>query len=93
MLVSRVLFYIVKSHHNQIVANRMMRPMLDSIRFHLRTQLQRQKDIMGYNRAALTYLQQDWRSRNTSEFLDENTDMDKKTGDDEKKRKFVKLTV
>jgi U3 small nucleolar RNA-associated protein 12 len=48
---------------------------------------------MGYNRAALTYLQQDWRSRNTSEFLDENTDMDKKTGDDEKKRKFVKLTV
>lgn len=91
--MSRVLFYIVKSHHNQIVANRMMRPMLDSIRFHLRTQLQRQKDIMGYNRAALTYLQQDWRSRNTSEFLDENTDMDKKTGDDEKKRKFVKLTV
>ncbi|KAG1137681.1 hypothetical protein G6F37_003581 [Rhizopus arrhizus] len=93
VLVSRVLFYIVKSHHNQIVANRMMRPMLDSIRFHLRTQLQRQKDIMGYNRAALTYLQQDWRSRNTSEFLDENTDLDKKIGDDEKKRKFVKLTV
>ncbi|RCH87615.1 hypothetical protein CU097_004334 [Rhizopus azygosporus] len=93
ILVSRVLFYIVKAHHNQIVANRMMRPMLDSIRFHLRTQLQRQKDIMGYNRAALTYLQQDWKSRNTAEFIDETTAANGKLGDEDKKRKFVKLTV
>lgn len=67
----------------------MMRPMLDSIRFHLRTQLQRQKDVMGYNRAALTYLQRDWKARNTSDFLDENTAS--KPSDDEKKRKFVQL--
>ncbi|KAI9359163.1 WD40-repeat-containing domain protein [Pilaira anomala] len=89
ILVSRVLFSVVKTHHNQIVANRMMRPMLDSIRFHLRTQLQRQKDVMGYNRAALTYLQRDWKARNTSDFLDENTAS--KPSDDEKKRKFVQL--
>jgi U3 small nucleolar RNA-associated protein 12 len=87
-LVSRVLFSVVKTHHNQIVANRMMRPMLDSIRFHLRAQLQRQKDVMGYNRAALTYLQRDYKSRNTSDFLDENAD---KPVDDEKKRKFIQL--
>lgn len=63
--------------------------MLDSIRFHLRAQLQRQKDVMGYNRAALTYLQRDWKARNTSDFLD----VDKPTNDDgEKKRKFVQLT-
>lgn len=67
----------------------MMRPMLDSIRFHLRAQLQRQKDVMGYNRAALTYLQRDWKARNTSDFLDDNTDS--KPSDDEKKRKFVQL--
>lgn len=66
----------------------MMRPMLDSIRFHLRAQLQRQKDVMGYNRAALTYLQRDYKSRNTSDFLDENAD---KPVDDEKKRKFIQL--
>ncbi|CAO0794673.1 unnamed protein product [Mucor circinelloides] len=88
VLVSRVLFSVVKTHHNQIVANRMMRPMLDSIRFHLRAQLQRQKDVMGYNRAALTYLQRDYKSRNTSDFLDENAD---KPADDEKKRKFIQL--
>lgn len=90
VLVSRVLFSVVKTHHNQIVANRMMRPMLDSIRFHLRAQLQRQKDVMGYNRAALTYLQRDWKARNTSDFLDENADSSKPS-DDEKKRKFVQL--
>ncbi|KAI7888858.1 WD40-repeat-containing domain protein [Mucor mucedo] len=89
ILVSRVLFSVVKTHHNQIVANRMMRPMLDSIRFHLRAQLQRQKDIMGYNRAALTYLQRDWKARNTSDFLDDSADS--KPTDDEKKRKFVQL--
>ncbi|KAI9486509.1 MAG: WD40-repeat-containing domain protein [Benjaminiella poitrasii] len=88
VLVSRVLFSVVKTHHNQIVANRMMRPMLDSIRFHLRAQLKRQKDIMGYNRAALTYIQRDYKARNTSSFLDENAD---KATDDEKKRKFVNL--
>jgi U3 small nucleolar RNA-associated protein 12 len=69
----------------------MMRPMLDSIRFHLRTQLQRQKDIMGYNRAALTYLQRDWKARNTSDFIDENTATNPAV-DDEKKRKFVQLS-
>ncbi|KAI8983108.1 WD40-repeat-containing domain protein [Pilobolus umbonatus] len=90
ILVSRVLFSVVKTHHNQIVANRMMRPMLDSIRFHLRQQLQRQKDMMGYNRAALTYLQRDWKSRNTSDFLDETT-LNKPSTEDEKKRKFVQL--
>jgi U3 small nucleolar RNA-associated protein 12 len=48
---------------------------------------------MGYNRAALTYLQQDWKSRNTAEFIDETTAANGKLGDEDKKRKFVKLTV
>ncbi|CAO3638307.1 unnamed protein product [Cunninghamella blakesleeana] len=94
ILVSKVLTILIKTHHNQIVANRMMRPMLDSIRLHIRKQLQRQKDIMGYNRAALTYLQRDWKARNTSDFLDEsNTTSDPMTNGEDKKRKFVKLTA
>ncbi|KAF7723974.1 hypothetical protein EC973_001490 [Apophysomyces ossiformis] len=86
VLISRVLFILIKAHHNQIAANRVMRPMLDSIRFHLRSQLQRQKDIMGYNRAALTYLQRDWKTRNTAEFMDTPAQLDT-----EKKRKFVQV--
>ncbi|KAI9320448.1 WD40-repeat-containing domain protein [Dichotomocladium elegans] len=70
-IVSRVLFALLKLHHNQIVASRIMRPMLDSIRYHLREALQRQKDLMGYNRAALGYLKRDWEARNTAEFFDE----------------------
>ncbi|KAI8372806.1 WD40-repeat-containing domain protein [Radiomyces spectabilis] len=88
ILISRVLFSLIKIHHNQIASNRVMRPMLDSIRFHLRAQLQRQKDIMGYNRAALTYLQRDWKARNTADFFAEAP-----PPSDEKKRKFVQLTA
>ncbi|CAO3649121.1 unnamed protein product [Cunninghamella echinulata] len=96
VLVSRVLSILIKTHHNQIVANRIMRPMLDSIRIHIRKQLQRQKDIMGYNRAALTYLQRDWKARNTTDFLDDSTtttNNNSMTNGDDKKRKFVKLTA
>ncbi|KAF9170002.1 hypothetical protein BGX21_009742, partial [Mortierella sp. AD011] len=42
-LVCRILFFLIKSHHNQIVANRIMRPMLDSVRRNLRIGLQKQK--------------------------------------------------
>ena len=72
-------------HHNQIVANRMMRPMLDSIRHELRANLQKQKDTMGYNRAALTYLRRDWEARNTADFFDEPPS----TTNDNKKRAFI----
>ena len=36
-----------------------MRVMLDSIRGHLRTALQQQKDLMGYNIAALTFIRRE----------------------------------
>ncbi|CAO3587349.1 unnamed protein product [Absidia cylindrospora] len=93
ILVSRVLFILTKTHHNQIASNRIMRPMLDSIRIHLRMQLQRQKDVMGYNRAALSYMQRDWKARNTTDFLDETTPTKETETGDDKKRKFVKLTA
>ncbi|CAM0136951.1 beta transducin [Umbelopsis sp. WA50703] len=91
VLVCRILFTLLKTHHHQIVANRMMRPMLDSIRFHLRSQLQKHKDTMGYNRAALVYMQRDYKSKHMTEFQDE----DGPSTDDgqEKKRKFVNVTV
>lgn len=65
-----------------------MRPMLDSIRYHLREGLQRQKDIMGFNRAALGYLRRDWEARNTAEFFDESS----ATPDTSNKRVFTQLS-
>ncbi|KAI8086699.1 quinon protein alcohol dehydrogenase-like superfamily [Halteromyces radiatus] len=93
ILVSKVLFILTKTHHNQIASNRIMRPMLDSIRVHLRLQLQRQKDVMGYNRAALSYMQRDWKARNTTDFVDETTMTKETNNGEDKKRKFVKLTA
>ncbi|KAI8582054.1 hypothetical protein K450DRAFT_228806 [Umbelopsis ramanniana AG] len=91
VLVCRILFTLLKTHHHQIVANRMMRPMLDSIRFNLRSQLQKHKDTMGYNRAALTYMQRDYKSRHMTEFQDEEGPASQ--DGQEKKRKFVNVTV
>ncbi|KAF9435125.1 hypothetical protein BGZ76_006854 [Entomortierella beljakovae] len=92
-LVCRILFFLIKSHHNQIVANRIMRPMLDSVRRNLRVGLQKQKDIIGFNVAALNYIRRDYDANNTSEFFDEEAiqkDEEKKK-ESEKKRKFMKM--
>ncbi|KAL8749197.1 MAG: hypothetical protein Q9184_006901, partial [Pyrenodesmia sp. 2 TL-2023] len=55
-LTCRVLFFILKIHHKQIVASKTMRLMLDGIRQHLRRALQKQKDEMGLNLAALRFV-------------------------------------
>ncbi|KAF9919137.1 hypothetical protein BX616_001188 [Lobosporangium transversale] len=92
-LVCRVLFFLVKSHHNQIVANRIMRPMLDSVRRNLRIGLQKQKDVVGFNVAALNYIHRDYEANNTSEFFDEDAirKEEEKKQESEKKRKFLKI--
>ncbi|KAG0291825.1 hypothetical protein BGZ98_002857 [Dissophora globulifera] len=92
-LVCRILFFLIKSHHNQIVANRIMRPMLDSVRRNLRAGLQKQKDLIGFNVAALSYIRRDYDANNTSDFFDEEAvrkDEERKQ-ESEKKRKFMKI--
>ncbi|KAF9578732.1 hypothetical protein BGW38_005325, partial [Lunasporangiospora selenospora] len=87
-LICRVLFFLIRSHHNQIVANRVMRPMLDSVRRNLRAGLQKQKDIIGFNAAALNYIRRDYDANNTSEFFDEEAleKAEQQKKDSEKKR-------
>ncbi|KAF9365558.1 hypothetical protein BGX34_009467 [Mortierella sp. NVP85] len=92
-LICRVLFFLIRSHHNQIVANRIMRPMLDSVRRNLRAGLQKQKDILGFNVAGLSYIRREYEANNTSDFFDEEAvrkDEEKKQ-ESEKKRKFIKI--
>ncbi|CCG81673.1 WD domain protein [Taphrina deformans PYCC 5710] len=67
-LTTKILIFLVKTHHSQIVTNHIMRPMLDAVRQHLREALQRQKDLMGFNMAALTYVRRDWVMNNQKEF-------------------------
>jgi U3 small nucleolar RNA-associated protein 12 len=70
-LVSRILFFVLKTHHNQIVANRVMRTILIPLRRHLRAALQRQKDIIGYNLAALQFIKNKNDAERTAQFYEE----------------------
>ncbi|KAI9595716.1 WD40-repeat-containing domain protein [Syncephalis fuscata] len=87
-LTCRVLFFILRTFHAPIVANRLMRSMLDSIREHLRVGLRKQKDILGYNTVALQHIRRDWEANHQADFYDiEN--IDENEDKSAKKRKFV----
>ncbi|KAJ6515988.1 WD-repeat-containing protein [Mycena sanguinolenta] len=70
-LVSRIIFFLLKTHHHQIVANRVMRTALIPLRKHLRSALQRQKEIIGYNLAALQYIRRRNDSERVAQFYEE----------------------
>ncbi|KAI8320708.1 Utp12-domain-containing protein [Martensiomyces pterosporus] len=89
-LTCRVLFFLLKTHQNQIVATRTMRRQLDSIRKHLRAGVSSQRDQIGYNLAALGALRAEWEANATAEFFDEK-DIQKILDDQLKKRKFTGL--
>ncbi|KAI5287970.1 hypothetical protein KEM54_005584 [Ascosphaera aggregata] len=72
-LTCRILFFMLKTHHRQIIATKMMRPMLDGIRGNLRSILQRQKDEMGFNLAALQHITRHIQERQRSDYVDLDT--------------------
>ncbi|KAG6837545.1 hypothetical protein H0H93_007726 [Arthromyces matolae] len=95
-LVSQIIFFLLKTHHHQIVANRVMRTALIPLRKHLRATLQRQKDILGYNLAALQYIRRRVNADRTAQFYEEEgLDEDKIRARiaEGKKRKRVDIRV
>ncbi|KAJ7095283.1 WD-repeat-containing protein [Mycena belliarum] len=70
-LVSRIIFFLLKTHHHQVVANRIMRTALIPLRKHLRSALRRQKEVIGYNLAALQYLRRRNDSERVAQFYEE----------------------
>ncbi|KAJ2747259.1 beta transducin [Coemansia sp. BCRC 34301] len=90
VLTCRVLFFLLRTHQNQIVATRSMRAQLASIRAHLRAGVCAQRDHVGYNLAALQSLRADWEASATAEFFDEN-DIQTILDAQLKKRKFTGL--
>lgn len=72
-LTCRVLFFMLKTHHRQIVSSKMMRPMLDRIRTALRQVLAAQKDEMGFNLAALHFIGAQVREKGSKDYVDEET--------------------
>ncbi|KAI0776016.1 WD-repeat-containing protein [Trametes elegans] len=75
VLTSRIIFFLLKTHHHQIVANRVMRTALIPLRRNLREGLRRQKDTIGYNLAALRFIQRQTDAKRTAEFYEEEEDL------------------
>ncbi|KMU78103.1 WD repeat and SOCS box-containing protein 1 [Coccidioides immitis RMSCC 3703] len=89
-LTCRILFFILKTHHRQIVASKMMRPMLDGIRGNLRRVLSKQKDEMGYNLAALQFIGGQVRDKGKSDYIDEEMwEQEEQQQRGVKKRQFI----
>ena len=88
-LTCRILFFMLKTHHKQIVASKVMRPMLDGIRFNLRRSLQKQKDEMGFNLAALRFVENRIKEKGLIEYVDEAAWEEDEMGKGKKKRGFV----
>jgi U3 small nucleolar RNA-associated protein 12 len=87
-LTCRILFFMLKTHHKQIVANRTMKAMLDGIRSNLRAALKRQKDEMGVNIAALKVVDMQIRDKSVKDYVDENWEQENEDRS-AKKRAFV----
>lgn len=91
------MFFLLKTHHHQIVANRVMRTVLVDLRTHLRSALLRQKEEIGYNLAALQYIRAQHESRRTATFSEqENMDEEKvrarlAAGDGKKRKRMVNI--
>ncbi|KAH8910501.1 WD40 repeat-like protein [Coniochaeta sp. PMI_546] len=88
-LTCRILFFMLKTHHRQIVASKTMRAMLDGIRMNLRQALRRQKDEMGYNIAALKIVGMQLQEKSVKDYVDEKWDEEEEKNKTVRKRAFV----
>lgn len=90
-LTCRILFFMLKTHHKQLVASTSLRPMLDGIREQLRGALQAQKDEMGFNLAALRFVGRRMGEMSKKQYVDEAVweEEDEMIGKGKKKRGFI----
>ncbi|EJD53684.1 WD-repeat-containing protein [Auricularia subglabra TFB-10046 SS5] len=92
-LVSRIMFMLLRLHHHQIVANRILRTSLLPLRTHLRAALLRHKESIGYNLAALNHIQRVNDAQRTAQFFDEELDEEKVRARIAEKRKRKRVSV
>ncbi|KAF2146767.1 uncharacterized protein K452DRAFT_323857 [Aplosporella prunicola CBS 121167] len=89
-LVCRVLFFMLRTHQRQIVASRELKTTLERMREELRTTLGGQKDMMGFNAAALKFVGARAQSSGAARLEDVEEALDGAAGSKgKKKRAFV----
>jgi len=89
------MFFLLKTHHHQIVATRTIRPVLVQLRTRLRNALRKQKDEIGYNAAGLRFIRRTHEARTTADFYaeaqEDESAVREKLAALEKKRKRVSI--
>ena len=90
-LTCRVLFFLLKTHHRQIVASKAMRTTLDEVRAQMRQALQAQKDDIGFNLAALRFVGRRISEMGSIEYVDEKDWGEEELSKGRKKRVFVDI--
>ncbi|KAF9498450.1 WD-repeat-containing protein [Pleurotus eryngii] len=74
ILSSRIILFLLRTHHHQVVTNHIMRTSLIPLRKHLRSALTKQKDVIGYNLAALRIMQRRIIADHATQFVDAEPD-------------------
>ena len=91
-LTCRILFFMLKTYHKQIISSKVMRAALDEIREQLRVALQIQKDEMGFNLAALRFVGRRMGEAGRMEYVDEKAwEEEEVKGKGKKKRAFIDI--
>ncbi|KAK4459108.1 WD40-repeat-containing domain protein [Cladorrhinum samala] len=93
-LTCRILFFMLKTHHKQIVSSKTMKGMLDGIRTNLRGALRKQKDEMGYNIAALKVVGMQIADKGVREYVDDKWEEEEESSKKKevRKRAFASLS-
>ncbi|RKF55174.1 putative WD repeat-containing protein C3D6.12 [Erysiphe neolycopersici] len=88
-LTCRILLFMLKTHHHQIIASKIIKASLQTIRTNLRRVLTQQKSEIGFNLAALKVISLKANEREVRDFIDDRPD-EEKSG--QRKRGFISVS-
>ncbi|XP_034549876.1 WD repeat-containing protein 3 [Notolabrus celidotus] len=92
-LVCRCLFFLLRIHFGQISSNQMMLSVIDDLRNNTLSKVQEIRDVMGFNSAALQFLQREIESKEDVMFFAEATGQLKEKKKRRRKRERAVLTI
>ena len=87
-LVCKVLFFMLKTHQQQLVASKELKKILQDMRADLRQTLGNVKEVMGFNIAALRFVENKVREKGIATVEDVEAEEDKSSS---RKRAFVHI--
>uniref|UniRef100_A0A7N6AU20 Small-subunit processome Utp12 domain-containing protein n=1 Tax=Anabas testudineus TaxID=64144 RepID=A0A7N6AU20_ANATE len=92
-LVCRCLFFLLKIHFGQISSNQMLLSVIDELRTNTLSKVHEIRDVMGFNRAALQFLQREIESKEDVMFFAEATGRLEEKKKRRRKRERAVLTI